>query len=420
MQYLPQTMSEQLNNVSIKLVAKQKEVESVKRRYKELETLCTEQKSLINQTEKKLNELEKEKEKKDIMINAIKFENDEIKKKVSAWEEHKCVESCDVSGRVELATKISTLEDVIKDKDTLISELKRENGDLVNSCKSLKNTEAELSHQVKVLQEVCGHVNEGSTNELVVINNKNSKDTGELEAEIQKLRQKIDKVYKSESLLKDQLSEKAASLDKIDNFYKEIIDQKDKALNDLLNITEDNTETGKKMRRLLLKFRSEQELKFISGLKMDLDGKEAEGVVNNDDSSTINNTSGTVESSSSNHEASPTPEVEAVIREEAENTVDEMNHRNMDKKTRLCKFGRKCSVSGCEFSHNQVPRPCRFGGRCTKGDACLFSHEDPARFRTNCQGMGNFSGNRNLPMLNRYGYTPDTRARDSNDTRGNT
>ena len=64
------------------------------------------------------------------------------------------------------------------------------------------------------------------------------------------------------------------------------MDQKDKALSTLsilLAITEETSEIGKKMRRMLLRFRSEQELKFVSDLKNELADKKSELASNNTD-----------------------------------------------------------------------------------------------------------------------------------------
>ena len=62
------------------------------------------------------------------------------------------------------------------------------------------------------------------------------------------------------------LSEKEDSLEKVDRFYKGILDDKDLVISGQLEIIEDN-DVIKKLKRLLLKFRSENELKFINDLK---------------------------------------------------------------------------------------------------------------------------------------------------------
>ena len=81
------------------------------------------------------------------------------------------------------------------------------------------------------------------------------------------LSQKIDKLNKDNSVLKDQLAEKNGSLMKVDGFYKEILQQKDQIINDLQLITSNDGEIDTKFKRLLLKFRSDQELKAMIELK---------------------------------------------------------------------------------------------------------------------------------------------------------
>ena len=52
---------------------------------------------------------------------------------------------------------------------------------------------------------------------------------------------------------------------------------------------------------------------------------------------------------------------------------------NLQRNGRLCKFGRTCKLvnSGeCKFKHELINKPCRGGENCTKGDACLFRHND--------------------------------------------
>ena len=391
----PSILSEQLNNMTLKLVTKQKEMESMKKKCKDLESLCNEQKSLISQSEKKVKELEKEEKEKDVMLNSIRIESEEMKQKAAAWEEHTCESDKHLNENAKLNKTIVDLEDEIEAKGYLISKLKEENKNMVDRCKSLEQTEAELSSQVKALQEICGLVNEGSTSEVVVVNKKNAKCTDELEAEIEKLNLKVEKLNISESLLKDQLSAKTESLDKIDHFYKEIIDQKDETLNALLTITEENTETGRKMRRLLLRFRSEQELKSIHDLKLELnelpsnEGTEAEAVLHNN----------TLADQPPNHQCQEPPHTQEAEAEDGSqrNGVadrDQAGPTEITEKKRLCRFGKKCSVIRCEFSHEPISRPCRFGSRCTKGAACLFSHENPLQASDYVQHTSNRHDNK--------------------------
>ena len=40
----------------------------------------------------------------------------------------------------------------------------------------------------------------------------------------------------------------------------------------------------------------------------------------------------------------------------------------------MCKFGKKCEVEDCEYTHDHVQKPCRFWPKCRKAESCLFLH----------------------------------------------
>ena len=43
-------------------------------------------------------------------------------------------------------------------------------------------------------------------------------------------------------------------------------------------------------------------------------------------------------------------------------------------RVRLCKDGQKCVVAGCNFSHDPIQKPCKFGNECPRNEKCLFDH----------------------------------------------
>ena len=63
---------------------------------------------------------------------------------------------------------------------------------------------------------------------------------------------------------------------------------------------------------------------------------------------------------------------------------------------RLCKYGLKCSkIDECDFSHDAVNRPCRFGVNCTKLKigACLFNHDHIVATHDGIMKYAEHSGN---------------------------
>ena len=42
--------------------------------------------------------------------------------------------------------------------------------------------------------------------------------------------------------------------------------------------------------------------------------------------------------------------------------------------TKLCRNGRTCEITGCDFRHEPINKACKFGATCTRKDTCLFSH----------------------------------------------
>ena len=63
------------------------------------------------------------------------------------------------------------------------------------------------------------------------------------------------------------------------------------------------------------------------------------------------------------------------------NTSVRLNHhKQMDRpssggKVKLCRDGQKCTSAGCNYSHEYIQKPCRFGNECFRNDKCLFFHD---------------------------------------------
>ena len=263
--------SDNLNRVTLKLFEKQKEIDSLKNQSKGLEMQVKELKDRKMENEKDLNDMRKRENEKEKIILSMENDYSKLQEKVRSSSE-----MISVSNELELAKKcndeqlveISKLQSLLHEKDKAITELQGCNKDLVRRCKSLTDVEVELSSRVQALEAVSSHIGDDEKNDIVVIH----ASSGNVKADVVKdevasLNQKIEKLNKENSLFKDQLAEKTASLQKIDGFYKEIVDQKDKIICDLQSIMSDDCDVNSRFKRLLLKFRSENELKLMNELK---------------------------------------------------------------------------------------------------------------------------------------------------------
>ena len=168
------------------------------------------------------------------------------------------------------SARIMELESELAKKNDVIKDLEESEKALVGRCKSLENCEAELSEKLKVMMAINSHVGDKDHEVVAVNTSRNSDRTNQFEKEINDLKETVDKLNKKNSLLKDQLVEKTEALKKVDQFYKEIIDQKDQVIHGYLAITKTDNGSEMKLKRLLEKFRADQELKFVNELKSTL------------------------------------------------------------------------------------------------------------------------------------------------------
>ena len=375
------TLHEKVNDMTVQLVEKQKELEASKKACKDLEIQVKDLKKLNCEKEEKLKENIKDGAKKNLMINALHRDIEELELRIQTLKNTDYSKDAEDLKQVngQHSSRISELENDLKEKNDIIQQVEHDNEELVTRCKSLVACEKELSSRIEVLQAVNGHIGCENNSELIVIQ---AKDKGEqidkMQDEIDSLKKKIDGLNKANSVLKDQLAVSSESLNKIDCFYKEIIDQKDQSIGALLAITETNSESEKKLRRLLLKYRSEQELKSVMDLK--------ESLLGNPEQSNLSNSNKILENRSIDRDVSDVTEKlgdnlpllseSSTSNPEKKDKINEQQEDGNTKQTRgLCKFGRTCSDKGkCEYSHEPINKACRFGDKCTKKEACLFGH----------------------------------------------
>ena len=206
-----------------------------------------------------------------------------------------------------------------------------------------KKEESELKERVKFLQ---GIVEEGQN---YVINSPGGDVTQRCEddqanKDITQLKSQLNESNKMNSTLKDQVEELNAKIKRVDAHYEEIINDKDAAMKEYFSILENDSNEKVNLRRLLIKFRSESELKLIQELKSALDKSEVKG--------------------SHDHENEDMPKLEDdgaelgtdnCITNEDGNAVQQSGG-----KKGLCRDGRKCALkASCGYRHELINKPCR-------------------------------------------------------------
>ena len=133
--------------------------------------------------------------------------------------------------------------------------VKKENVKLRKSCESLES-------QVTILKSVAGDVMQPGNNIVVVSENDSPGCT-----DCHKNKIKIENLTKESSVLHDQLLEKEDKVHKLDNFYKEVVETKDKTIKECMEIKGESSELEAKFRRMLLHQRAENELKDMQRLR---------------------------------------------------------------------------------------------------------------------------------------------------------
>ena len=378
-QFVHPVATTQINDLAVKLIQSQKEYGDVKRKCKDLEMQVKDLKKekedeLYIRKQKAQEELEQKKISSDAQESKINMMTEKIRER-----DEKCCElekSQEVNAKLiqELERELALKEQKISDYKLINDDLRQNIAKLVNENKEIKKKEDELSNKLAVMQVVAGTVAEGGdSDQLVVITKEASNiDLKDKEQEISTLKRKVNECNKKNSLLIDELQEKRTNLGAIDNFYKDIINQKDQVISEYISILENDNEDTVKLKRLLTKFRTDSEMNLIRELKSSLEKdktiRDAEVEKENGDGNqtkkvssetslpgdTRKNTMGTREASN-DCAANPVVKLAPVVK-------------------KLCKFGKKCDTTDCKFSHDYVQKSCRFWPSCKKGESCLFMH----------------------------------------------
>lgn len=248
--------------------------------------------------------------------------------------------------------------------------------------------ESELKQKVKVMEAVAGEVKSGNESELVIVSETRNLGDDENAAQLLAVNKKLEESNKRNSMLKDELEKTKISHKGVDEFYRVIIEEKEAVIKEYINITKNDGEESVKLRRLLVKFRSENELKQINELKDFLSDeskkqaqkssaqKESESVKTPD----VSNKQAQKSIDQRESESVRVPDVNN-IRDQNENhdtgnVVRNNGQRNVNNGRKgLCRDGKSCSsMESCEFRHDIINKPCRYGQQCSKKQKCLFMH----------------------------------------------
>ena len=384
---------EQINQLTLHLVGKQNENEKLKAKNKAYEIKVKDfkkEKSAWEEEQKQLlKKIEDHTSRSTEMSDKTEKLTTELKKRE---EEIDHLMQVNVTGE----KKVDGLSHELVEKNEQIvgykninDKLREELAVLGKKISNMTDNEVVLSNKVKVLEAVAGEVRSDGDNDLVILTQKDNGWKKEAEKELADLKEKLKQANVDNSLLRDEIEEIKSKDSSIDVYYQALLDEKDLTIKEFSRMKEGEKKDSTMLKRLLIKFRSEQELKFIKDLKASLE------IVENQDGRSIledEEQTSTVGDDSNRHN-SVTPNDGHV-----ENSIS----RSPGKiKKGLCREGKMCPhQDSCQFRHEMINKPCRFKN-CNKKDKCLFIHKlnESAEVK-----QGGYSGN-SLQKYNGYNNT---------------
>ena len=347
------TANERINDLTLKLVSKQSESERLKKKIKDLELQVSNAKKkeggANHDQEKHSKSHEKEIKKLRNEITDMKEQGGADKRKIKELKEQLAVNENELVGAKHLNRELN---------GKLLS--------LNEKVKEISKSENELKQKLCVMEAVAGAVKDNDC-EIVVVNEAGAKEDLEKDKDLSSLKNKLDESLKQNSVLKDQLAESKSSLDSIDKFYQDILETKDKMLKEYITITTKDSDEDVKLKRLLVKFRSDNELKLLNDLKASLAGGiDKSGEIDKPGESKV-------EPVSIHRQES----AKINVKTDNDSRVSGRGENNEPSSPRkgLCRDGKLCpSIESCEFRHELVNKLCRFGQQCNKKQKCLFMH----------------------------------------------
>ena len=305
------------------------------------------------------------------------------------------------------ALKLEIQENNSKSTQT-IEQLNNKCMDLQKELDKAHATSTVLQEKVAVLKAAAGDVLGSTSVEVVLTNDAKNKN---LVDELDDIRKKYHDLVKDNTVLNDSINEIETKYARLDNYYKDIVEKKDKVISAYTEVT-DSDNLDAKFRRLLMNYKAEKELISITQLKESLladdegimehneENNDEETVTNNDNPAPIPNSRSQdpkllqfVKNQSALHHNCAGTHNESGMEESyagkaRESSVDgDMPRRNGKK---LCWFGKLCFRGDkCTFVHGEIANPpkCRFDLRCHK-DECVFKHSNDCRQRVGCMQQG--------------------------------
>ena len=326
------------------------------------------------------------------------------KEKLDATELRKSKKDCEIKMR-----------DVEKSNERLQKELveeRKKNEQLVKENKVLQDKQSVLENKITILQRVSGDLTETSNHTVVI---QPSETPSPVCEECSRLKKKIEILTKEKCSIKDQLHEIQKKYEKVDKFYEDIIQLKNKSINDLTQINEGFDDADTKFRRLLMYHKAIGEVQHIQNIKERILSDNKPLLVNtstNTDTDMLNKSTNTeaeifvslgtpwsdkesdlkgVDTSNDNgSHISPDRKLMDYIRRrsnspEADKAATNDSNIEGNRLKKLCWFGKRCFRKKCLFNHEDyfAPPKCRFGLRCQR-KSCLFKHLDDCDNKISC------------------------------------
>ena len=314
----------------------------------------------------------------------------------------------------QLSKQCAELElELVKNKNESSKKIELINKECTDLRKELDNSYATckaLEEKVGILTGAAGDVLGSSTVEVVMTNREENNDIAD---QLDDLSKKYTDLTRDNAVLTDSISEIKLKYARLDNYYQGLIETKDKAIKAYLEIS-DSRNLDTNFRRLLMNFKAEKELQFITQLKESLKNED-EGIVKNEDEGGNHDIESDSEIENSRripnsrcedpkllqfikdgnelHNGCNGSHRESELRdcfEAKSNTNMESGGVRKSNTKKLCWFGTLCFRGvGCTFEHTEAMNPpkCRFDLRCHR-DECVYKHSNDCSRRVGCTVEG--------------------------------
>ena len=216
----------------------------------------------INTTQSLLNDLESSKQQQKVVVCDLQSENSKHKQDaLSAFEtirshEEKIKElSSEIKASqgdnnviISQKNEISSLQKTVKAKDDKIQELTKKINTIQSLLNNSKSIEQKQRDKIKILEAVAGDVTE---NDVGVVIQRTAEEVTDSKAVITKLNKKYDAAVAEVSALRDKYKEMTEKFEKLDQFYLNVLKQKDETISEFTTIMKGEGNIEVNFKRLL-------------------------------------------------------------------------------------------------------------------------------------------------------------------------